>query len=145
MEQKEKPNEALYQGEASFAPYSLTVSGPRIEAVDKSKLVASAHEAMQLQAEQQISMLRKQANLLMEQARQIEERLRISYQIYTATIGFEPVAGKVYHLYEKAGKKILAHVGPEEWGRSIPYDNYLATVRLMADKTWEVLKSEVEF
>ena len=67
--------DAIYQGELSNAPYALSVSSPKIEPIDKRLLKANAHESMQHQAEQQISMLKKQAELLMKQAKEIEERL----------------------------------------------------------------------
>lgn len=132
--------DALYQGELSQAPYALTVSSPKIEPVDKRLLKANAHEAMQHQAQQQINMLRKQAELLINQAKTIEERLAISHNIYKADINFEPVIGGIYHLYQKdSGNQVLSMVAPYEWGIHCPLGMFLHTVRLLADKTWEVL------
>ncbi len=132
--------EAIYQGELHAAPYALTVTSPKIEPVDKRLLKANAHESMQHQAEQQISMLRKQAELLIKQAKAIEERLEISHNIYKADINFEPVINGIYHLYQKEdGTQVLSMVGPHEWGSKIPYQSWLHTVRLLADKTWEIL------
>ncbi|MFM2255819.1 MAG: hypothetical protein RLZZ47_1308 [Bacteroidota bacterium] len=76
--------DALFQGESHSAPYALSVSSPKIEPIDKRLLVANAHESMQHQAEQQITMLKKQAELLMKQAKAIEERLALSHAIYKA-------------------------------------------------------------
>ncbi|MBL7811392.1 MAG: DUF2452 domain-containing protein [Bacteroidetes bacterium] len=132
--------DALYQGELSQAPYALSVSSPKIEPVDKRLLKANAHEAMQHQAQQQIDMLRKQAALLIRQAREIEQRLEVSHSIYQADIPFEPVIGGVYHLYQRNdGSQVLSMVAPYEWGRTMPFDLHLYTVRLLADKTWEIL------
>ena len=74
----------------------------------------------------------------MEQVRQIEERLQVSYGIYEAEMKFTPKIGEEYHLYEKEGQKILSFISPNEWGKSMPYDQFLATVLLLADRTWEV-------
>ncbi len=132
--------DALYQGELSQAPYALTVSSPKIEPIDKRLLKANAHEAMQHQAQQQIDMLRKQAALLMQQAKDIERRLEVSHAIYQANINFEPVIGGLYHLYQKDdGSQVLSMVAPYEWGKAMPYAEFLNTVRLLADRTWEVL------
>lgn len=132
--------DALYQGELSQAPYALTVSSPKIEPIDKRLLKANAHEAMQHQAQQQIDMLRKQAALLMQQAKDIERRLEVSHAIYQANINFEPVIGGLYHLYQKDdGSQVLSMVAPYEWGKTMPYAEFLNTVRLLADRTWEVL------
>lgn len=132
--------DARYQGELHNAPYALTVTSPKIEPVDKRMLKANAHEAMQHQAEQQVLMLKKQAELLIKQAKAIEERLALSHAIYKADINFEPVINGIYHLYQKEdGTQVLSMVAPYEWGRSTPYSQFLHTVRLLADKTWEIL------
>lgn len=131
--------DAIYQGELSNAPYAISVSSPKIEPVDKRLLKANAHEAMQHQAEQQILMLRKQAALLIQQAKEIEDRLTISHSIYKADLNFEPVIGGIYHLYQKEDStQLLSMIAPYEWGKQPPY-MFLNTVRLLADKTWEVL------
>lgn len=132
--------DALYQGELSQAPYALSVSSPKIDPVDKRMLKANAHEAMQYQAQQQIDMLRKQAELLLKQAREIENRLQVSHEIYKADVNFEPVIHGIYHLYQReSGGQVLSMVAPYEWGKSCPLGTYLHTVRLLADKTWEIL------
>lgn len=132
--------DALYQGELSQAPYALSVSSPKIELIDKRMLKANAHEAMQHQAQQQINMLRKQAELLLKQAKEIEERLAISHDIYKADISFEPVINGIYHLYQRNnGTLVLTMVGPHEWGKTMPFEMFLHTVRLLPDKTWEIL------
>ncbi len=133
--------DALYQGELSQSPYALSVNSPKIEPIDKRMVKANAHEAMVHHAEQQMHMLRKQAELLLKQARDIEKRLEISHSIYKADIGFEPVIGGVYHLYErKEGTRVLSMVAPYEWGREMPFVTYLNTVQLLADRTWQVLE-----
>lgn len=131
--------DALFQGESHSAPYALSVSSPKIEPIDKRLLVANAHESMQHQAEQQITMLKKQAELLMKQAKAIEERLTLSHAIYKADINFEPVIHGIYHVYQKDdGSQVLSMVAPYEWGKKTPY-TFLNTVRLLADRTWEIL------
>lgn len=132
--------DAVYQGDLYKAPYALSVSSPKIEPVDKRMLKANAHEAMQHQAEQQIQMLKRQAELLIKQAKAIEERLALSHSIYKAEINFEPVINGIYHLYQKKdGTQILSMVAPYEWGKVMPFEMFLNTVRLLPDKTWEIL------
>lgn len=132
--------DALYQGPDKFAPIPLSVSSPKINPVDKRLVKANAFETMQHQANQQILMLKRQADLLMEQARQIEERLKISQMIYEADLNFEPVIGTVYHVYEKKGKTVLSLVAPDEWGAKLPFDKHICSARLLADKSWDLLK-----
>jgi len=95
---------------------------------------------MQLQANQQILMLKKQADLIIEQARLIEERLIISRKIYEADLNFEPVVGTVYHVYENKGKTVLSIISPNEWGKKQAYERHVCSARLLADKSWELLK-----
>jgi hypothetical protein len=115
--------DALFQGDAHNAPYALSVSSPKIEPIDKRMLVANAHESMQHQAEQQISMLKKQAELLMKQAKAIEDRLALSHAIYKADINFEPVIHGIYHVYQKDdGSQVLSMVAPYEWGKNAPWE-----------------------
>ena len=133
--------DARYQGELHNAPYALSVTSPKIEPIDKRMLKANAHEAMQHQAEQQIQMLKKQAELLMKQAKAIEERLEISHAIYKADINFEPVINGIYHLYQKEdGTDFLSMIAPEEWGRKKNWANFVAEIKLLADHTWEILR-----
>ena len=81
-EEENKPT--YYTGEAKFSPIPLSVSSPQIKAENKGKIKASAVETMQKQANQQINMLRKQAEAIMNQVKEIEARLQISYGIYEA-------------------------------------------------------------
>lgn len=136
---EEEKLQALYQGPDSQAPYPLHLSSPKIKPIDKRLVKGNALEVMGQQAEQQIGMLRKQAELLLMQAKEIEERVKISHQIYEADLNFEPVIGTVYHMYEKQGRTILSLVSPAEWGK-LPFDAFRCSVKLLADKSWEIIK-----
>ena len=135
---EEKENTTYYTGEAKFSPIPLSVSSPVIKTENKGKIKANAVETMQKQANQQIAMLKKQADVIMSQVREIEARLEVSYGVYEAEMKFTPKIGEHYHLYEKDGQKILSFISPDEWGQRMPYDSFLATVLLLADRTWEV-------
>lgn len=139
MTEEDKKDSGYYFGPAALSPIPLTVSSPIIKATDKGKIRSNALESMKKHAEQQMSLLRKQAQLIMDQVKQIEERIRISEEIYLADMSFEPVVGHTYHLYSKgSGKKFLSIVAPHEWGRSKPDGlAYIATVTLLPDKSWE--------
>ncbi len=136
-----KTNDSLYYtGDAKFSPIPLIVSSPVIKPEDKGKIKTTAVETMEKQANQQIAMLRKQAEVIMEQVKQIENRVQVSYGIYESEMKFTPQLNEFYHLYEKEGKKILSFISPKEWGTKMPYDAFLATVKLLPDKTWEVIE-----
>ncbi len=137
---KNLSKEMYYTGEAKFSPVPMTVSSPVIKAIDKNKIRANAVEAMHMQANQQVAMLRKQAELIMQQVKDIEGRLVISEQIYQADMRFKPVMGQIYHLYENEdGKYLVSLIAPNEWGKSKKFKRFISTVRLLSDHTWDVL------
>ncbi len=145
METTQNPNDpfkkdALYQGQDKFSPIPLTVSSPKINPIDKRLVKATAFETMQYQANQQISIIKQQAELLMEQARKIEERMEISRKIYEADLNFEPVIGTTYHVYEKNGRTVLSLIAPNEWGKKMPFDHHVCSATLLGDKSWDLVK-----
>ncbi len=125
----------------STSPIPMHVGSAPIKPEDRRLLQANAVEAMHIHANEQVDMLRKQAELIMTQAREVEERLKIANEIYKAEIRFTPKIHGTYHLYEKKnGERLLSMVAPNEWGRSFPWEKHIATVRLLGDQTWEVLE-----
>lgn len=127
----------------STLPYPHTVGGAMVTPIDKGKTKGKAVLAMEEQTHIQMDQIREQIELLAKQAKTLQKRVDISYKIYQADMGFEPAINQLYHLYErKSGDWVLSLVAPEEWGASIPYAEFLASVRLMADHTWEVLERE---
>lgn len=130
-----------YSGEASLSPIPLSIGSPVIKPEDRNQIKANAVEAMHHYANQEISLLRKQADLIMQQVREIESRLKISEHIYQSDIRFVPVVNQVYHLYEKEDHYSLSLIGPDEWGNSKNSRKYKASVKLLGDHSWEILKS----
>jgi hypothetical protein len=121
-------------------PYAHTLSSGVIKPADKGKIKSNALLAMEQQTEMQLRQLEEQIKLLYRQATEIKERTDISIWIYEADMGFDPLVGHIYHLYLKSsGEHFLSMVGPGEWGRSGSLNEFVATVKLLADHTWEVL------
>lgn len=126
-------------------PYAHTVSGVEIKPIDKGKVKGRAVKAMYKQSDMQLEQIRKQIELLAQQAKGIQDRVSISEQIYNAQMNFEPLVGFTYHLYERrdGSDYVLSMVSPEEWGANPPY-HFVATVELLADHTWDVLRKADE-
>ena len=121
-------------------PYGHHVGSASIKPVDKSKVKGKAVAAMQEQTGQQLGQIKKQMQTLAQQANDIQKRVEISEKIYDADTNFEPQIGHTYYLYEREeGKYVLSMIGPDDWGRSMPFKQYLASVHLLADHTWKVL------
>jgi hypothetical protein len=130
-----------YKGKASLSPIPLSIGSPVIRPEDKNQIRANAVEAMHHYANQEMAMLKKQADLIMQQVREIENRLKISEQIYTSDMRFQPIVNQVYHLYEKDDHYTLSLIGPDEWGKSKSSRKYVASVKLLGDHSWDVMKS----
>ena len=88
----------------------------------------------------QLDQIREQIELLAVQAKAIQKRVEISEKIYQSQMNFKPLIGHVYHLYGRDNKEeFLSMVAPNEWGRTSNL-NFIASVKLLADHTWEILE-----
>ena len=113
-----------------------------IKPEDKGRIKGTAVAAMHDQTDRQFRQLYEQMQTLIEQAKYLNKQVEVSERIYQASVPFQPVIGKVYFLYRKKnGLDVLSMVSPEEWGKTMPYESFEAEVRLLADHTWEVVKS----
>jgi hypothetical protein len=122
-------------------PYAHNVSSAVIFPDDKDRIKSNAMSAMVEQTNMQMKQIYDQMELLVNQANHLKKRVEISEEIYGAEMGFKPITGHTYHLYENdKGKKILSMIGPEQWPNGQKYSRFIATARLMGDHTWEVLK-----
>jgi SNF2 family DNA or RNA helicase len=129
-------------------PYAHSVGGPPIKPEDKGKLKTRALSAMREQTNRQMNQIQKQVELMIAQANEIKRRIEISEDIYTADMGFEPLVSHTYHLYKRIedDKNVLMVVGPDEWGKNRKESlEFKASVRLMADHTWEILEDYQNF
>ncbi len=124
-------------------PYAHSIGGVVIRPEDKGKIKSKALAAMHQQTEKQMNQLYRQMQVIAEQAGEIKKRVEISERIYNSEIGFEPIVGHTYYLYEKAsGATVLTMVSPVEWGSSNPYSAFLSKAILLADHTWEIEVNE---
>ncbi|WP_420387158.1 DUF2452 domain-containing protein [Roseivirga sp.] len=121
-------------------PFPHTVGAAMIKPEDKGKIKGRSLSAMYDQTEMDMQQIYEQMQLLAEQAKNIQNRVTVSERIYQAKMSFDPIIGRIYHLYQKKdGTDTLSLVAPEEWGKSCPYE-FIATIKLLADHTWDVIK-----
>ena len=123
-------------------PYAHTVGGFEIKPIDEGREKGKSIRSMEEQTNMQMAQIYKQMELLASQAEKIKQRMDISQQIYKAEMSFVPLIGHQYHLYQRKDEKmLLAMVAPNEWGRrGMPYQKFVATVKLLADHTWEIIE-----
>lgn len=112
---------------------------------DQGKIKGRALSAMEHQTDMQLGQIYEQMQLLAEQAKKLNDRKSISEFIYMAEMRFEPLINHVYHLYTKEnGDYLLSLIAPNQWGRSKNNFTFIATVRLLADHTWDILEKSPE-
>ena len=122
-------------------PYAHTRGGVSIKPTDKGKVKGRAVSAMYEQTDMDLDQIRQQIELLASQAKAIQNRVNISERIYLADMNFGPIIGKTYHLYRRSnGKDVMSMISPSEWGSKAPYE-FVATIKLLADHTWQVLET----
>lgn len=121
--------------------YGHHLGSALVKPEDQGKLKGRALSAMEHQTDMQLEQIRQQMQLLAEQARKLNDRKAISEFIYQAEMRFEPLINHIYHLYQREDERfLLSLIGPGQWGRSGAQFTFLATVRLLADHTWDILE-----
>ena len=126
--------------------YGHNVGSALVKPEDQGKLKGRALSAMEHQTDMQLDQIYQQMQLLAEQAKALGHRKVISEIIYGAEMRFEPLINHTYHLYEKEDKSfLLSLIAPDQWGRSKKSFGFVATVRLLADHTWDVIEKNEDF
>ncbi len=94
-------------------------------------------------ANKQLENLQSQADLILNQAQEIQERLRLTRLMNEASFNFKPVHLKTYYLYHNKtnNQYTLTLIAPKEW-KTCPYGEYKATVRQLGDSTWEAVNDK---
>ena len=139
----DKDKVAEYPG---LLPYAHSVGSPVIRPEDKGKIKSNALSAMRDQTGIQFDQIRAQMELLAVQAKKIHDRIIISQEIYEAEMGFDPLISHIYYLYErKNGIKVLSMIPNNSWGRSFPFEKFIAKVKLLSDHTWDILEEGASF
>lgn len=110
-----------------------------IKPEDNGKIKSRALTAMREQTNIQMNQIQKQVELLAQQANALRERIEMSEKIYQADLSFEPIIGHTYHLYMKEGLYKLLLIGPEDWGKMPKSLEYIGTVKMLGDHTWDIL------
>lgn len=123
-----------------LSTYGDNRGGVSITPTHEGTIKSRSYSAMTEQLDMQIGQIYEQMQLLAKQVDDLKQRRDISIQVYEAKMSFEPVVGEVYYLYEIKGTKTLSVISPAEWGKKESI-KYLATLKLLADRTWDVIES----
>jgi hypothetical protein len=122
-------------------PYAHNTGSAVVKPEDQGKIKGRAMNAMEHQTDMQLDQIYQQMQLLAKQAKGLEGRKIISEKIYGAEMRFEPLINHTYHLYQKPNKVyLLSLIAPAQWGRSGKDFTFVATVKLLADHTWDIIE-----
>ena len=139
------PDNVVYNYEteefdANIKPYGTNTAAPAIRPNDMSSLKGRAITAAERYAEKEIDKLRKQAELIMEQVKEVKERVDVSKIIYESEFNIQPVIGNKYFLYQRNdGSYFLSLIADNQWIKIDP-GKFLAEVELLPDQTWEIIR-----
>lgn len=120
-------------------PYAHHIGSIVIKPEDEGKLKSRALTAMHEQTNRQFAQLQRQAALIAEEVNRLKQRVDVSNKIYTAQMSFEPFVGHVYHLYQNVEGYRLMMIAPDEWGKKPDTLEFIASVQLLSDHTWEII------
>ena len=119
-------------------PYAHTVGSAVIKPTKQGVIRSKSLSAMEQQTEMQLNQIKKQIELLAEQANELKERRILSEQIYASKMSFRPEINHVYHLYvNEDDEYVLSLIGPDEWAKP-KFKEFINSVRLLADHTWAI-------
>jgi len=125
-------------------PYPHHVGSPAFTPTEKGVIQSRSMKAMEEQSNMQLQQIQEQIALLAKQAEKLKNRVEVSKAVYSADMNFDPIVGSEYHLYAREEDAfVLSMVSPEEWGKKAPFKHFVASVRLLADRTWEVTRDEL--
>ena len=133
MKKEKKPDYVVFDGETQsyhgkLLPYSSSVSAPKITPPDitswKNSHIVSANNQFKAKYEA----IQKEYNLMMQ-------AYEYNDLVYGAKFNFEPIVGKIYHLYKANDEStFLSLIAPNECNFE-----HLGTFVLGPDKIWEKL------
>jgi hypothetical protein len=98
---------------------------------------------MEEQIKKQFSQLQEQYELIAKQTLELKKRSDISYLIYESKIMFEPIISETYYLYNKDTGNFISMIEPQNWTN--PKIQWIATVKLLSDYTWDVLETSENY
>jgi len=145
MSKKKKPD--LVTELPASTPYPTNVGAPKFEVLpinelkDQNKMVAREHANQKLsELNEQWELVMKQADLIRRQADDVVDRVRITEWVLDCEFGFNPIVGKEYYLYTNSEKRrmFMTLLGPDMWSCGPPdHLEFVCAVRKLGDSTWE--------
>ena len=109
----------------------MTIDNPiwRVNTAKSLNRMISEMAAIENVSVKELQHLQEHADLLIQQATEIQSRVELTKKIATINIPFHVVKEKEYYLYED---DVLSLIAPHEWSKGPA-----RTVRQLGDGSWE--------
>ena len=92
------------------------------------------------QLTQSAEQILEQMEILSNRVKTLNDKKEKSRIIYQSKLGFSPLVKQTYYLYYLRGQQTISIIAPWELGRKKDLFDYIATIRLDYDHTWEILE-----
>ncbi|MDG1477030.1 MAG: DUF2452 domain-containing protein [Vicingaceae bacterium] len=132
FKEKERPDNVVFDEEtqsynANLLPYGTNIGAPSIEATGVSTWVNTSVNSFNHTFKNKIDLIKEDYQALINE-------YEINDLLYKASMSFEPIIGKEYHLYfsEKKGQNFLSLIPPTSWKME-----HIGSFILDNDKTWK--------
>lgn len=129
---KERPDNVVFDEDtqsynANILPYGTNIGAPNIQPTGVSTWVNTSVSSFNHSFQNKIELIKEDYQALIDE-------YEINDMLYKASMSFEPIIGKEYHLYfsEKKGQNFLSLIPPTSWKME-----YIGSYILNNDKTWQ--------
>ncbi|MFT6850703.1 MAG: flavin reductase (DIM6/NTAB) family NADH-FMN oxidoreductase RutF [Sphingobacteriales bacterium] len=134
---KKRPDNVVFDEEnqsynANILPYGTNIGAPNIEPTGLSTWINTSVNSFNHSFNNKVELIKSEYQSLINE-------YEVNDLIYKASMSFEPIIGKEYHLYfsNKNGGNFLSLISPDSWKME-----YLGSYTLNNDKTWKKLNNE---
>ena len=117
----------------SFMPYPVSRLAPRIVPQDLTSFKTRGISRVERALWQELVELR-------ERYLKVIDAFNWNKVLYESHMGFEPVVGETYHLYDVGGRHQLSLIEPQKW-----HQKWLGSFRLNADGRWQAEELAEDF
>lgn len=136
---KERPDNVVFDEDtqsynANLLPYGTNIGAPTIQAKGVSTWINTSVSSFNHTFNNKIELIKKEYQSLIDE-------YEINDLLYKASMSFEPIIGKEYHLYfsQKKGENFLSLIPPKSWKME-----HIGSFILNNDKTWQRVVNEPE-
>ncbi len=123
--------EDLLPENKNLIPYATSTLDPVIKETDLTEFKNKSIRSVKTNITLKMQALKEEYDTLVD-------LFNINKMVLESKIGFEPVKGTVYHLYQRHEESFLSLIDPDEWtDESIVY---VVSVTLDADNVWQKIE-----